>query len=80
MADTATIQARLSEAETALHSLMNGSRVEEIQALDGSRVRYAAADLEALRSYIAWLREELGAAQNPGQSRVFTVQTNRGLR
>jgi hypothetical protein len=80
MADTATIQARIGEAETALHGLMNGSRVEEIQALDGSRVRYAPADMEALRSYIAWLREEMSTAQNPVRPRVFTFQTNRGLR
>ena len=59
-ADLATLQARLVEAEAALHALMTGSRVQAV-ARDGRRVEYtsAAASVDALKSYIAELEAQI---------------------
>ncbi len=59
MADTATIQARLAEAEEALHALMTGSREEEVVWADGRRSKYTTATLPQLQAYIADLKAQL---------------------
>jgi hypothetical protein len=63
MADAATLQARLDEAEAALHRLVTGSQVEELRlsAGEASRAgRYTPADVNELRAYIGDLRRQLG--------------------
>lgn len=77
MAELATLQSRLTEAEAALHSLMVGQRSVTVQAGDKS-VTYTQATMADLRTYIGFLRGEIAAASSSA-SRVFTVQTSRGL-
>jgi hypothetical protein len=63
MTDAATLQARLAEAEAALHRLSTGSHAEEIRYAAGAAsrsVRYTATNLAELRAYIADLRRQLG--------------------
>ncbi len=59
MTDTATLQARLTEAETALHKLVMGSK-EVTVSYDGKSVTFAQTDESRLRSYIAELNSKLG--------------------
>lgn len=60
MADTATLQLRLSEAEFAFHRLATGTAEVEIEQ-DGIKVKYAMASMDKLRLYIADLRDQLAA-------------------
>lgn len=62
MAELATLQTRLTEAEAALHALATGSMVEEVWR-DGRRVTYTASNIARLREYIAYLNSEIAAAQ-----------------
>ncbi|HEY3417756.1 MAG TPA: gpW family head-tail joining protein [Armatimonadota bacterium] len=62
MADTATLQARRTEAETALHRLQTGSSVEEVSAPDGTRTRFTPADAVRLENYIASLGRQIESA------------------
>lgn len=68
MADETTTRARLNEAEEALHKLMMGASVVEME-YDGHRTKFKATDEQKLRSYIRQLKVELGDAQ-PARSRV----------
>lgn len=61
MADTATLQARLTEAEGAYHRLQTGTAEVEVQQ-DGSTVKFNLASVDKLRTYIADLRSQLLAA------------------
>lgn len=58
MADLATLQARLAEAEEALHQLSIGKKVVEVQTEGGERVRYQSydADVSRLRAYVVELK------------------------
>ena len=59
MADDATLEARLAEAEDALHRLMIG--VQEVSVeYDGHSTTYARGSEEKLRRYIRDLRQQLG--------------------
>lgn len=63
MADAITLQARLDEAETALHDLSIGRRTKAFthSASDVSRrAEWTEATIPQLRSYIADLRRQLG--------------------
>lgn len=63
MTDAATLQARLAEAEAALHRLTTGSQAEDVRYASGSAsrsVRYTAANIAELRAYVADLRRQLG--------------------
>ncbi|SLN77580.1 gpW family head-tail joining protein [Oceanibacterium hippocampi] len=60
MTDTATLEARLAEAEAALHALLTGEQVAATTDVSGRQVTYARADLGQLRAYIAGLKAELG--------------------
>lgn len=63
MADTATVQARLDEAEKALHELTIGRRAEAFThgAGDVNRsLKWTPANIADLRAYIADLRRQLG--------------------
>jgi hypothetical protein len=60
MADLATLQARLTEAESAYHSLMTGTSTVELEHGD-MRTKYTAATAGALSAYIADLRAQIVA-------------------
>jgi hypothetical protein len=62
MATSTEITVRITEAETALHNLATGSRVEEITSVDGSRLRFGVTDPLKLSSYISYLRQQLSIA------------------
>ncbi len=62
MTDTATLQARLAEAEAALHKLTIGRGTEAVTHADGRSLRYTAADLAELRAYIQDLKRQLDPA------------------
>lgn len=70
MVDTVTLQARLEEAETALHQLMVGAKSVRV-SYDGQSVEYVLADTGRLRAYIAELKSQLG--QTGGRTRARTV-------
>lgn len=60
MTTCAQKQALLAEAETALHKLMIGSKVESIH--DGEKtLQYSRAELKALREYVQSLRDQVAA-------------------
>lgn len=59
MADTATLEARLSEAETALHDLMMGATVVRCE-YDGGSTEFTRTSEDKLRRYIASLKRDLG--------------------
>lgn len=60
MATATELTAWLSEAQLALHRLMTGSRVEEIESPAG-RVRYTNATTGDLRTYISGLNQQIEA-------------------
>lgn len=60
MADLATLQARLAEAETAYHQLLIGKQSVEVQHGDMRR-KYTEADVAALAAYIADLRAQIAS-------------------
>jgi len=60
----------LTEAETALHRLMIGSRVEEIDSPSG-RVRYTNANVGDLERYIARLKQQIEAASRGHRKPIF---------
>lgn len=53
-------QARLTEAETALHDIMLGGSVRVFVDQNGERVEYTATSADRLRAYIMNLRVSLG--------------------
>lgn len=61
MADLATLQARLTEAEAAYHQLVTGVREVEVQH-DTMRVKYTQASAGHLAAYITSLRAQIAAA------------------
>lgn len=70
MTDTATLQVRLVEAETARHKIATGKGVQTITYRDGGSVTYSRATLSDLDSYIASLKSEIaGATADPASRR-----------
>lgn len=57
--DLATLQARLSEAESAYHALMTGAREAEVQGPEGMRVKYTEAKAGDLQAYIGDLKTQI---------------------
>ncbi|SDE90429.1 gpW family head-tail joining protein [Limimaricola pyoseonensis] len=70
MADDAILQARLDEAEGALHQLMTGSQVVAV-GYDGDRQEYSRANEAGLRRYIRSLKRQLGQAVGTRSRRVI---------
>lgn len=60
MADTATLQTRLLEAELAYHRLQTGAAEVEVQH-ENMQVKYSLASVDKLRLYIADLKGQLVA-------------------
>jgi hypothetical protein len=74
MADQATLQARLTEAETALHELTIGRRSKAFTHAAGDvsrRLEWTEASIPQLRAYITDLRRQLG--QTTGRRRAIGV-------
>lgn len=69
MTDSATLQAQLSEAETALHNLTIGNSVVEVE-YEGHRVKYARAQIGDLRRHVNSLKRQLGKPVFLGSRRV----------
>ncbi|WP_439273556.1 gpW family head-tail joining protein [Pseudochrobactrum sp. HB0163] len=59
MTDRTILQARLTEAETALHKLMVGNATVQL-SYQGESVTFTTADEGRLRLYIRELRMQLG--------------------
>ncbi len=79
MASLATLQTWLTEAETARHKLMTGSRTVSL-TYAGRSVSYTSADLAALNSYIDDLKSQIAAAsgQPVAKTRIFRVYQRSG--
>lgn len=61
MADLATLQTRLTEAESAYHKLMTGSQAEMVSH-SGTMTKYTAATMADLSAYIEQLKAQVAAA------------------
>lgn len=72
MTDTATLQSRLTEAETALHNLMTGTKEVKV-GVNGDVVEYSMADVGRLRAYIAELKGALGLSGGRTRARTFVA-------
>lgn len=59
MADTATLQARLAEAEAAMHALMTGTQEVSVQ-YEGHETTFSRTSEDRLRRYIDSLKRQLG--------------------
>lgn len=60
MADLATLETRLAEAELAHHKLLTGTRLEELEHGDmRSKYSSAATALRELPAYIAELKRQI---------------------
>lgn len=79
MASLATLQTWLTEAETARHKLMTGSRAVSL-TYAGRSVSYTSADLAALNSYIEDLKAQIATAsgQPVAKTRIFRVYQRSG--
>jgi hypothetical protein len=74
MTDFATLQTRLTEAESAYHRLLTGS-LEESIGLGDMQVRYSKAEAPNLSAYISRLKGEIAAlgGSTGARRRAFTV-------
>lgn len=57
----ATIQERLTEAETALHDLQIGKSARVYVDQNGERVEYTAANRSTLMAYIGSLKRQINS-------------------
>lgn len=71
MADTATLQARLTAAEEAYHELMVGASARVFVDQNGERIEYAPANAGRLAAYIQDLKRQLGLLSNNGPMKVW---------
>lgn len=69
MTDIATLEARLTESETALHKLMTGAGVAKV-SYEGEATEYTRASVPELRRYIASLKRQLGQDVGAGSRGV----------
>ena len=71
MADQATLQSQLTEAETALHQLVTGNKAFDTDVEGFGRVRYGETTVAALQAHVASLKSAL---KHPGaRSRAIGV-------
>lgn len=61
MADLTTLQARLDEAESALHDLTLGAQ-RVVMERNGTKIQYTPANIPALKAYVATLQAQIRAA------------------
>ena len=55
------------QAQLAMHRLVTGSMVEELQGPNNTRTRFMATDTEKLAAYIVWIDSQIAAVAT-GQS------------
>lgn len=74
MTDLATLETRLSEAESALHSLQVGRRTVSVRQADGRTVDYAnsASQVRDLKAYITELKQSI--ARKKGRAAGGPIQ------
>lgn len=72
MTDIATLEAQITEAKTALHSLMIGGRTVAIE-YDGRRVQYSQGSAAALQTHIRNLEQQLARLTGTGRRRSLRV-------
>ena len=65
MTDAAILQARLTEAEAALHALLTGAKAQSVTVETGRSVTYTPGNEVALRRHIADLKRQLGQSGMP---------------
>jgi len=68
MADLATLQTRLEQAEEALHALRIGDLAAKVRGPDGRSIEYTAGTAGDLRAYIGELKNQIAALL--GQTRL----------
>lgn len=62
----ATLQERLTEAETAYHELVIGKGVAEVRDANGEVIRYTQTSISRLAAYIADLKRQIdGGGDGP---------------
>lgn len=66
----ATLQERLTEAETALHDALIGKSVREIRDSNGESIAYTAVNTAKLSAYIADLKRQVSQT---GSGPMFMV-------
>lgn len=74
MTDTATLQARLTDAEAAYHALMLGGKAVTLSYSQGNgtkAVTYTPADAARLAGYIASLQRQIGLTSRRRSIGVF---------
>ncbi len=75
MATLSELQARLAEAETALHNALIGRGIATVRDFNGEAITYSRMDTAALRAYITELRSQIdaftGTTTLSGPMRIF---------
>lgn len=71
--ERAILQARLEDAESALHRLMTGQAARVIVDQNTERVEFAVANADRLRAYIQELRIKLGHVSPSGPMNVWMM-------
>lgn len=71
MATTVEITTRITELETAIHSLATGARVVRITAPDGTSTQYQESDLDKLRELLKLYQSDLVAASNAVRGPIY---------
>lgn len=69
MADLATLQARLADAEDAYHQLSIGRKVVQSRTASGRFLVYTPADKPGLAAYVERLKSEIAAIQGTRDAR-----------
>lgn len=72
MADLATLQQWLTEAETARHALLTGKQVARVSAW-GKERDYSKSDQADLQSYITELKGKIAALSGCGGRRPIRI-------
>jgi len=70
MTDTATLTARLAEAQDALHKLRTGALVVRVKT-ETEEVSYASTDQAQLSAYIRDLERQLGTGRSRAIRPIF---------
>jgi hypothetical protein len=78
MADLATLQTRLTEAEGAVHDLVMGRKAVQVSFPDNSALTFTTFELPQLREYVDDLRRQIAVASGTA-SQIFTITSKRGL-
>ena len=71
MADLATLQLRLTQAEEQYHKLLTGQAARVFVDQNGERIEYVAAGASRLAAYIEDLKRQLGQQTGTGPMNVW---------